>query len=75
MGSRPTPRSATGLGVIQISEGGADPDLVRACGRDAAERTLKVAIWQQGANGAGEVIAFYTVLSAGGWEVWASNGP
>lgn len=72
----PHHRDATGLGVIQISEGSADPDLVRACGRDAAERTLKVAIWQQGANdGAGEVIAFYTVLSDGGWEVWASNGP
>ncbi len=72
----PHHRDATGLGVIQISAGWTDPDLVRACGRDAAERTLKVAIWQQGANdGAGEVIAFYTVLSARGWEVWASNGP
>lgn len=66
--------SSSGLGVIQISGGSTDPDLVRSCGREVARRSIKTAVLQRGGDTeAGKVIAFYMVLVDDGWRVWGSS--
>ncbi|MPZ69296.1 MAG: hypothetical protein GEU71_07170 [Actinobacteria bacterium] len=66
--------SSSGLGVIQITGGSTDPDLVRSCGREVARRSIKAAVLQRGGDAdAGEVIAFYMILVDEGWRVWGSS--
>ncbi len=69
----PHHQTATGLGVIQLSSGASDPDLVRSCGREVADRSVKVGIMQRGYDGAiGKIVAFYAGRSAGAWGIWGS---
>lgn len=72
----PHHESSSGLGVIQVTGGSTDPDLVRSCGPEVAARSIKTAVLQRsGDAAAGEVIAFYMVLVDDAWRVWGSSGP
>ena len=67
--------SSSGLGVIQITGGSADRDLVRTCGREVARRSIKTEVFQRGDDAqTGVVIAFYMVMVDDGWRVWGSSG-